>query len=147
MQQAEQTFPNYVRQDESPDQEGPGVALRLVPANGGQTYRKGAPIVACGKYCVDAALNERAEGAPLTHLLLRVGKEGEDEGVARAAQAAHAMVPPSQRGPLPQGEYYSSGYFNFDLDRTFGPVLQPGGHWVVAELFDMKSQKLTFEVK
>jgi hypothetical protein len=138
-------LPNYLEVPQSPAQDGPGVAIRLAPGPRGGAYSAGEPIVLHGKYGADAAADQRADGSPLTRLIVRVGKVGEDQQTERAVQESHNL-PPAQEPPA-GGDYVVYGYFNLDLAKFSKLPREPGRYWVSAELFEYKSRKLEFEVR
>jgi hypothetical protein len=147
MPQAATNYPNYVEVPDSPPQDGPGVAIRLAPPARGLTYRVGEPIILNGRYGADSALNDRADGSPPTRIVVRVGQEGQTEAPGRPAKDASNMPPPSQRPPSQGGTYVIYGCFNVDLQPLFKVLGTAGKYWVTAEFFELKSEKIEFEVK
>jgi len=146
MPQSATEYPNYVKTADSPPQEGPGLAIRFAPPRKGDAYRVGEAIVLNGKYGADRAMNESADGNPLTHVVVRVGKAGEDKARGRPVQDGH-NEPVSDAPPDEGGGYIVYGYFNLDLAKAYQTLSEAGKYWVQAELFELESERLEFEVK
>lgn len=140
------TLPSFAESPESPNLNGPGLVIRLEPPQRGRVYAADEPIVLYGKYGADAKLNDQAEGAPLTRIVVRVGTAEQEDAPGKAVKDAHTMPPrPASSGG--DGDYVIYGYFNLDLRKFSKAIKDPGPYWVTAELFEHKTRKVLFEVK
>lgn len=136
-------IPNFSKTADAPQLEGPGIAAALER----KIYKPDEPIIVHGKYGSDADLNKRAEGNPLTRIVLRVARTDDPDSTARPVKDAH-VVPPATQGDSGEGEgYIVYGYFNVDLRKYSRRIKDPGKYWMQAEFFEHKTPRIEFEIK
>jgi len=139
-----EALPNYQSHPESPAVKDLGVQIKLAKAS----FRPGEPVVLRGAYRIDQKFARRAEGAPLTQVMLIVVRRDELGIWHGIVQEGHNIMPePPEPGQRDDPTYREGGYFNLELTSVCRMIVKPGFYWILASMGDAVSDRTEFEVQ
>ncbi|MDI6766166.1 MAG: hypothetical protein QME52_05015 [Bacteroidota bacterium] len=136
-------LPNYTRHKNSPTVENLGVALVLSTL----IFKKGEPVIVHGAYNLNQQDIRKAEGLPLTRIMLIVVRRDEPDICSHMLQDASNINPmPIQSAQKDDPTYREGGYFNVNAWHMCEFLNKPGKYWIMASIGDYVSNRIEFEI-
>ncbi|MDI6766165.1 MAG: hypothetical protein QME52_05010 [Bacteroidota bacterium] len=137
------TLPNYTSCPESPSIEDMGVQIKMTV----KSFKQSQPVVLHGAYKINQQLIRRAQGAPLTRIVLLVVRRDELGIWTNVVQDGSNIIPLYiPHGAKDDPKFREGGYFNIDLKQMCELLNQPGKYWVMASMDDYASDRIEFEI-